>query len=278
MSICCLNPLCDRPLNQDNTKFCQKCGTALLINNYRPIRFLGKGGFGRTFLAENIKKFDEQCVIKQLVPQVQGTWAMQKAQESFEQEAKKLQKLGEHPQIPTLTAYFEQDNYWYIVQQFVEGQTLYQELEQEGIFTEDKIRKVLQELLAILKFIHKDKVIHRDLQPANIMRRSSDRKLVLIDFGIAKELAQTTLNARSQNPTGTRMIGSFGYSPLEQMEGGRVYPASDLYSLGATCFHLLSGIHPYKLWREYGYGWITDWQKHIQTPISQSLVRILTKY
>jgi serine/threonine protein kinase len=138
---------------------------------------------------------------------------MQQAQKLFEQEAKKLQKLGEHPQIPSLNAYFEQDNYWYIVQQFVEGQTLYQELEQEGVFTEDKIRKVLQELLKILKFIHQNKVIHRDLKPDNIMRRKSDRKLVLIDFGIAKELAQTTLNARSKSLPGTT-IGSFGYSPL----------------------------------------------------------------
>ncbi|MGL5836041.1 MAG: protein kinase domain-containing protein [Waterburya sp.] len=278
MSICCLNPLCDRPLNQDNSKFCHNCRTliALLRNQYRPIRFLGSGGFGRTFLAENIDKFNEQCVIKQLVPQVQGTWATQKAKELFEQEAKKLQKLGEHPQIPSLTAYFEQDNYWYIVQQFVEGQTLYQELEQKGVFAEEQIRKVLQELLEILKFIHQSPVIHRDLKPENVMRRHSDRKLVLIDFGIAKELAQTTLNPKSKNALGTS-IGSFGYSPLEQLQGGEAYPASDLYSLGTICFHLLSGIHPFQLWQEYGYGWTADWQKQIKTPISQSLVRILTK-
>jgi serine/threonine protein kinase len=278
MSICCLNPLCDRALNQDNAKFCHNCRTliALLRNQYRPIRFLGSGGFGRTFLAENIDKFNEQCVIKQLVPQVQGTWATQKAKELFEQEAKKLQKLGEHPQIPSLTAYFEQDNYWYIVQQFVEGQTLYQELEQKGVFAEEEIRKVLQELLEILKFIHQSPVIHRDLKPENVMRRHSDRKLVLIDFGIAKELAQTTFQAKSKHSIGTS-IGSFGYSPLEQLQGGQAYPASDLYSLGAICFHLLSGIHPCQLWQEHGYGWTADWQKQIKMPISQSLVRILTK-
>lgn len=278
MSVCCLNPLCDRPLNQDNAKFCHNCRTliALLRNQYRPIRFLGSGGFGRTFLAENIDKFNEQCVIKQLVPQVQGTWATQKAKELFEQEAKKLQQLGEHPQIPSLTAYFEQDNYWYIVQQFVEGQTLYQELEQKGIFAEEQIRKVLQELLEILKFIHQSPVIHRDLKPENVMRRHSDRKLVLIDFGIAKELAQTTFQANSKHSIGTT-IGSFGYSPLEQLQGGQAYPASDLYSLGTICFHLLSGIHPCQLWQENGYGWTADWQKQIKTPISQSLVRILTK-
>jgi serine/threonine protein kinase len=136
--------------------------------------------------------------------------------------------------------------YWYIVQQFVEGQTLYQELEQQGIWTEAEIRKLLQELLEVLKFIHQNRTIHRDLKPANIMRRRSDRKLVLIDVGIAKELAETTLNPKLKNAIGT-IIGSFGYASLEQMQGGRVYPASDLYSLGATCFHLLSGIHPVKL-------------------------------
>jgi WD40 repeat protein/tRNA A-37 threonylcarbamoyl transferase component Bud32 len=248
----------------------------LLRNHYRPINFLDKGGFGRTFLAENIHKFDELCVIKQLAPQAQETWARKKARELFEQEAKKLQKLGEHSQIPSLTAYFEQDNYWYIVQQFIEGKTLYQEFERQGVFTEDKIWKLLSELLVILKFIHQDNVIHRDIKPANIMRRHSDRQLVLIDFGIAKELAETTFQKRSNNSMGTE-IGSRGYASPEQMQGGRVSPASDLYSLGATCFHLLSGISPHTLWLEHGYSWTVNWQKYIQIPISQPLVSVLNK-
>jgi WD40 repeat protein len=278
MSVCCLNPLCDRPLNPDDTKHCHNCRMplALLGNHYRPINFLDKGGFGRTFLAENILKFNEPCVIKQLVPLFKDPSAIKKAHELFEQEAKKLQKLGEHPQIPRLTAYFKQDNYWYIVQQFIEGKNLYQELEKEGIFSEEKISKLLLELLEILKFIHRDNVIHRDIKPANIIRRNSDRRLILIDFGIAKELAQTTFQGRSPNSTATA-IGTPGYMSPEQLEGGRVSPASDLYNLGVTCFYLLSKVNPYTLSPKQDYSWIANWQQHIKTPISQPLVNLLNK-
>ena len=125
----CLNSGCQKPLNLHGTNFCQSCGTKLvplLRNRYRVIRPLGSGGFGRTFLAEDEDKLNEPCVVKQLVPQVQGTSALQKATQLFKEEARRLQQLGEHPQIPTLYAYFEQDNYLYLVQQLIRGQTLRQ--------------------------------------------------------------------------------------------------------------------------------------------------------
>lgn len=269
----CLNPGCQKPLNPDGTNFCQSCGTKLvplLRNRYRVIRPLGGGGFGRTFLAEDEDKLNEPCVVKQLLPQVQGTTALLKATQLFKEEARRLQQLGEHPQIPTLYAYFEQDNYLYLVQQLIAGQTLRQELEQ-GAFSEQKIWELLTDLLPVLQFVHEHQVIHRDIKPENIIRRQSDGKPVLIDFGVAKQLSATAL-ARP----GTS-IGSFGYAPMEQMKGGEAHPASDLYSLGATCFHLLTGLHPSNLWAEQGYGWVTNWRQYLKKPISQELGQVLDK-
>jgi serine/threonine protein kinase len=101
------------------------------------------------------------------------------------------------------------------------------------------------------------------------MRRRSDGKLILIDFGASKQLQGTV-------KTGTS-IGTFGYASLEQMQDGKVYPASDLYSLGASCFHLLTGVHPWQLWQEDGYGWVKNWRNHLQKPINPDLGRILDK-
>ncbi|MEH1922056.1 serine/threonine-protein kinase [Nostoc sp.] len=240
----------------------------MLRNRYRPIKTLGGGGFGKTYLAEDIDKLNEHCVIKQFAPQVQGTASLNKATELFEQEAKRLQQLGKHPQIPTLLAYFDEDNRLYLVQEFIEGQNLLDELKQQGIFNEQKIRELLLDLLEILKTVHQQKVIHRDIKPENIIRRS-DEKLVLIDFGISKQLTMTVIT----NPGTT--VGSRGYAPREQMEEGQAYPASDLYSIGATCFHLLSGIHPWILWQQQGYGWVSSWGKHLQQPVSHKLEQIL---
>lgn len=271
--IYCLNPSCEKPLNSDTT-FCQNCGTQLisqLRNRYRIIQPLGGGGFGRTFLAEDEDKLNEHCVVKQLAPQVQGTTALLKATELFQEEARRLQQLGEHPQIPTLYAYFRHDNYLYLVQQFILGQTLRQELRQQGTLSEEKIWKLLSELLPILKFIHEHQVIHRDIKPENIIRRSPREDLVLIDFGVAKQLTATSLEQ-----TGTT-IGSFGYAPMEQMKYGSAYPASDLFSLGVTCFNLLTGIHPSGLYMEHGYNWVMHWRQHLKSPLSPQLVQVLDK-
>jgi WD40 repeat protein len=181
-------------------------------------------------------------------------------------------------------AYSEQDNHLYLVQQYIQGQTLDQELAQQGPFSEEKIWELLFDLLDILKFVHQQGVIHRDIKPENIIRRTSPPaapalthagrgrgEFVLIDFGIAKQLTATVLAQ-----TGTT-IGSFGYVPIEQMQDGKAYPASDLYSLGATCFHLLTGVHPWELWKKQGYGWAFSWRQHLKQPISQQLWWIMDR-
>lgn len=251
--ICCLNPRCSKPLNSDASKVCQNCGEPLILSlrgRYSPIKLLGQGGFGRTYLALDRDRLDAYCVIKQFSPQVEGTKSVGKAVQLFNQEAMRLYELGEHPQIPALLAYFEQDEYLYLVQQYIEGQTLFQELSRRGPFEETQIREILMALLPVIQFIHDHQVIHRDITPMNILRRKTDQLLMLIDFGVAKQLSESL-----PSQPGTR-IGTEGYSPLEQFRGGQAYPASDLYSLGATCIHLLTNIKPDHLYNPLDGQWI----------------------
>ncbi|MBE8999310.1 serine/threonine protein kinase [Nostoc sp. LEGE 12447] len=262
--LCCVNPDCQKPLNPDKNNYCHSCRAELiplLGGRYRPTQVLSdEGGFGRTYLAEDVHKLNECCVVKQFAPKLQGTGPLTKAIELFKQEASRLQELAEHPQIPTLLAYFEQNGYLFLVQQFINGQNLLKERERRGNYSETEIRELLLDLLPVLKFIHVRGVIHRDIKPQNIIRRQSDGRLVLIDFGASKQLTATV-----QTKMGT-VIGSHGYTALEQMQDGKAYPASDLFSLGATCFHLLTGVRPSQLWIQQGYSWVGSWRQYLISP------------
>ncbi len=239
--IYCLNPLCCDYINPDTSKYCQSCGAHLFLRNrYRAIKYIGGGGFGKTYQAVDLDCMNALCVVKQFSPSsdIQADpVALSKATAMFNQEARRLLQLGEHPQIPRLLAFFEQDKQLYLVQEFINGLDLKQELTIEGAFNEQKIRQLLTDLLPVLKFIHARGVIHRDLKPGNIMRRRTAQnqklgRLILIDFGVSK-LATGTVGT-----VGTT-VGTAGYTPLEQMRG-QAFPASDLYSLGVTCVCLLT--------------------------------------
>jgi len=269
---CCINPQCPNPDNPDNTVYCQSCGVPIpdfLRGRFRVIQLLGQGGFGRTYLAEDRDKLNEKCVVKQFVPMIQGTAGLQKALELFEREARQLQQLGHHPQIPALWAYFSENNQLYLIQQYIEGETLEQISQKQGVWTEQQVKELLISLLPVLKFIHQQKVIHRDLKPDNIMRRGNG-EYVLIDFGVAKDLSGTVVYTQ----IGTR-VGSHGYASREQMQGGEAYPATDLYSLGATCFYLLTKISPLELWLDDGYSWTKNWQQYLKPPLSPELDKVL---
>ncbi len=237
----CINPNCNNPFNPDHHKFCQTCGSSLVLRNrYRAIKPLGDGGFGKTYQAEDLDCLNAVCVIKQFLPSADiqaNPQILQKATELFNQEAERLFHLGEHSQIPRLLAYFEQDKRLYLVQELIDGQTLLQELQTEGVFSETKIREILLDLLPVLQVIHGEGVIHRDIKPDNIMRRRKDGKLILIDFGVSKQVTGTIFNQQGTS------VGTPGYIPLEQLRG-TAYPASDLYSLGVTCVILLTGCLP----------------------------------
>ncbi len=255
--VACLNPQCSQPINRDTAEVCQSCGAPLvklLRGRYRPLRLIGRGGFGRTYLAEDWDRLNAPCVIKQFAPQARSPKAFEKAVQLFTQEAVQLHDLGEHPQIPALLAYFEQDQCLYLVQQFIDGKTLIQDMVNQGPMDEAGIRTLLNDCLPVVSFIHGHGVVHRDITPNNLIRRDSDRRLFLIDFGIAKQFSE----ALTLEP-GTR-IGTEGYAPIEQLRSGQAYPSSDLYSLGATCLHLMTGRKPDRLydplegrwrWREY---------------------------
>src|SRR5918997_409224 len=148
----CLNPDCKHPENRSDALACQSCGSKLLLQErYRAIRPIGQGGFGRTFLAvDESQQSQARCVIKQFFPQHQGTNSVQKATELFRQEATRLEVLGKHRQIPELLAYFDQDDHQYLVQEFIDGENLAQELAQKGPFNETEIRQLLQSLLPVL--------------------------------------------------------------------------------------------------------------------------------
>lgn len=268
----CLNPNCQIPQNPDRNIYCQNCGSKLLLKDrYRPLNLIGQGGFGRTFLAtDQDKPSKPQCVIKQFFPASQGTNNINKAAELFEKEATRLDQLGKHSQIPELMAHFTQDSRQYLVQEFIAGQNLAQALKIEKPYNEDQIRGLLKNLLPVLQFIHSHNVIHRDIKPENIIRRqNSDRELVLVDFGAAKHALGTALLK-----TGTT-IGTPEYTAPEQNRGKAIF-ASDLYSLGVTCLHLLTKISPFELF-DVGEGtWV--WRHYLKNnSISEKLGYILDK-
>ncbi|MCE2906683.1 MAG: bifunctional serine/threonine-protein kinase/formylglycine-generating enzyme family protein [Anabaena sp. CoA2_C59] len=264
----CLNPTCLHQNLQD-ASFCEKCGGKILLDGrYRPIKILGEGGFGRTFQALDEKRLNTPCVIKQFLPQQAGSIALQKATELFKQESKRLQELGKHPQIPDLLAFFPEDGRLYLIQEFIDGQNLLQELQNKGTLKEPEIKTLLEKLLPVLQFIHDNQVIHRDIKLENIIK-SKNGALFLIDFGVSKETTGSILTR-----VGT-ITGTPGFAPPEQFRG-IVYHSSDLYSLAVTCVRLLTGhlqeINGVdKLFDTNTMQW--QWQKYVS--VSQELKDVL---
>ena len=276
----CLNPACHNPQNADRTQFCLFCGAKLLLRErYRAIKPLGRGGFGRTFLAvDEDKPSKPRCAIKQFFPLSQGTSSAEKAAELFNREAVRLDELGKHPQIPELLAHFQQERYQYLVQEFIEGQNLQEELTRGGPFSESQILGLLNDLLPVLQFVHSQSVIHRDIKPPNIIRRrfsqpsiiytypTATGELVLVDFGAAKLV-------EGLRETGT-VIGSPEFVAPEQIRGQAVY-ASDLYSLGVTCIYLLTQVSPFDLFDINQDAWV--WRDFLKVQVDPKLAMILDK-
>ena len=241
----------------------------LLRDRYRVIKLLGQGGFGRTFLAiDEAEPIQPRCAIKQLYRQVGSGSSRQSVQ--FRQEALRLLSLGKHPRIPRLLDHFEQEGQFYLVQQWIEGATLAEELAETGAFDEEQVWQVLHDLLPVLQFIHDRQIVHRDVKPANIIHRP-DGQLVLVDFGAAKCILEAGSEGARLAQTGT-LIGSAEYTAPEQVRGKATY-ASDLYALGVTCIHLLTQTSPFDLFDTVEDAWC--WQAYLPYPISRSLTRVL---
>lgn len=219
----------------------------LLNSRYRVIQTLGSGGFGETFLAEDTQMPSlRRCVVKQLKPIQNNPQIYQLVQERFQREAAILEELGgASTQIPSLYAYFQADGEFYLVQEWIEGDTLTRKLLHQGLWNENQVHSLLVNLLPVLSYVHSKRIIHRDIKPDNIILRRQDGKPVLIDFGAVRESMATMLNSQG-TPTSSIIIGTPGYMPSEQAAGRPMY-TSDLYSLGVTAIYLLTGKQPHEL-------------------------------
>lgn len=218
----------------------------ILSNRYKILRKLGEGGFGQTFLAEDLHlPTKPRCVVKRLKPHFADEETFKLGQRLFEQEAEMLYRLGNHPNIPNLLAHFEENGEFLLVQEFIEGLTLAEEFDGGRRYSEREAVDLLQQILETLSFVHGQNVIHRDIKPSNLIRRKSDGKIFLIDFGAVK---QVNVNPFNQNPTfqSTVAIGSHGYMPSEQTAGKPRF-ASDLYATGLVAIEALTGINPLQL-------------------------------
>ena len=245
----------------------------ILSDRYQIVRQIGQGGFGRTYLAEDIHRYDEYCVLKEFAPQVTSDCDSQKAEALFEREAGILYQL-KHDQIPRFEALLrtrvEGKRSLFLVQQHIPGDTYWDLLKNRGTFSQSEVTELLIELLPVLEYIHSQNLIHRDISPDNLIRRASDGKPVLIDFGCVKLAANAVSQSSGQSIT---LIGKKGYSPEEQMSQGKAFPSSDLYSLAATILVLLTGKLPDELYDSREGTW--HWESKVV--ISSTLVRILNK-
>ncbi len=247
----------------------------LLNNRYQILETLGRGGFGETYLAQDTNMpSGRKCVIKQLKPVVQQPQIPQWMQDRFQREAAILEELGaDNKQIPSLYAYFSENDKFYLVQEWIEGETLAQKQEREGNLSSQEVRKILLQLLPVLDYIHSRRIVHRDIKPENIILRDRDYLPVLIDFGAVKEAMATTVHHNNSSAF-SASIGTPGYMSSEQAAGRPLY-SSDLYSLGLTAIFLLTGKSPQELETDTQTGEII-WYNHADG-IEPGLLKILDR-
>ncbi|MFS8116866.1 MAG: protein kinase domain-containing protein, partial [Microcoleus sp.] len=290
-------------LDEIAQKYCAACGMPLILDSrFLPQRPLSRGAFGTTFQALALgSPLKLQCVVKRLQPPLHlNSNQLIAATRAFRREADVLNSLGDrHPQIPALYAYCvlhvadvahnlgqiassenegvfseidskpEVQEFFYLVQEFVDGADLREEIATRGKFSEAEIVDVLQQILPVLQFIHDNGAIHRDIKPDNIVRETAvgERagKLFLIDFGAVKQVA-AGVSAQS-----SIVFGTSGYAPPEQVSGEPVYPSTDLYALGVTCLYLLTGKRPQELMESPTRRW--NWR--VWADVSDRLAAIL---
>jgi serine/threonine protein kinase, bacterial len=247
----------------------------LLGGRYRIVTTLGSGGFSQTYVAEDTHRpGNPKCAVKHLQPANSNQNFLQSARRLFQSEAETLEKLGHHDRIPRLLAYFEENQEFYLVQEFVQGELLTDKLLPNQRWTENQVWEFIQEILEILVFIHGQGFIHRDIKPSNIIQRQEDNKLVLVDFGSVKQnwTQLLSLTANIQTPA-TVGIGTPGYMPMEQARG-RPRPNSDIYALGAIAVQALTGLYPMQLEEDFETGELL-WRQKAQ--VSEALAVIITK-
>jgi serine/threonine-protein kinase len=277
----------------------------VLDGRYKLIKKIGAGGFGHTFIARDMRRpGSPPCVVKQLKPASDDPNFIREARRLFNTEAETLEKLGNHDQIPQLLAYFEEDKQFFLVQEFVEGRSLHDELKaplpevsdldhqsQEDILAQlqnidaplrDKqlgeleVLKILKDVLEVLEFVHSEGVIHRDIKPDNLIRRKKDQKIVLIDFGAVRAMQDSNTKLAADEKGESRFtvtIGTPGYMPSEQCAGRPNY-SSDIYALGMVAIKALTGFAPTDLPTDPATGELV-WRD--KAKVSNGLAMVLTR-
>jgi serine/threonine-protein kinase len=246
----------------------------LLDNRYRVTSVLGSGGFGETYLAEDTKMpSNRRCVIKQLKPVADNPQMYELLQQRFQREAAVLETLGEESRyIPKLYANFAENGLFYLVQEWIDGLTLAEEIERNGKWNEDAVRKLMISILQTLIYVHDRGIIHRDIKPDNIILRAGEP--VLIDFGAVKETLNVSTIRSSAQQAHSIVIGTPGFMASEQA-AGRPFFASDLYSLALTAIFTLTGQYPQQLGTDPQTGEVL-WQSQVMG-ISADLKTIFAK-
>ncbi len=247
----------------------------LVDRRYLVKKNLGQGGFGRTYLVEDQRRFNDLFVLKEFAPKTTDEYIVTKSQELFKREAETLNKL-KHPQIPKFFGWFAENKRLFLVQQYIDGKTytnILEERQQQGeTFSEAEVISWLKNLLSVLQYIHDNNIIHRDISPDNIMLCHKTHQPMLIDFGVVNQLKATQISGESNYNQGT-IVGKQLYAPIEQISAGVCYPNSDLYALAVTALVLLTGKHPRDFFDGYTRTW--KWREHVK--IGQTLGQVLDK-
>lgn len=267
----CPNPDCPSPKNERTTDCCQTCGSSLTLHQRFDLMLrLGRGSYGAAFLAiDYTQAMPTHCVVKQFCPKNTEPEKHCKALFRFQQEAKLLQRLN-HPQLPHFIDYFEEDQQLYLVQEYIHGVPLTRAVKKLGALPEADVKQMLINILPVLGYMHEQQVIHRDINPNNVLYRTKDSQLVLIDFGLAADWSsQEVTNLQNSN---SRFIGTPGYASPEN--GTQPVAASDIFSLGATCLYLLTGKSAINLQRDADTGDVA-WESSMQ--VSEGFRHILNR-
>src|SRR5918911_3006079 len=209
----------------------------LLLDRYLIVQRVGGGGMGSVYQAKDRRLADRLCAVKEMIELFADQTQRAKAVEDFKREAEVLAQL-DHPSIPTVFDYFIEGGRYYLVMRWIGGGDLAEQMRlRHGIVEETAVTKWAIQICDVLHYIHSQKppIIYRDLKPANLMLDDKTGRVMLVDFGIARIVRPTE--------KGVTAIGTMGYAPPE-LFAGKVEPRSDIYSLGATMFHMLTGSDP----------------------------------
>jgi eukaryotic-like serine/threonine-protein kinase len=257
----------------------------ILCDRYEIIEKLGRGGFAITYTAKDLEQLENSpCVVKEILPpKSNDPRVLQRARSQFEIEAEALRSLGkQHSRIPNLIARFEDKGNFYLIQEYISGQSLRDELTTGTRWTQKQVIVLLEEILSIIEFVHGQGMVHRDIHPGNLIRRLCDGSIVLIDFGAVREIS-TLAVTNSGEITTTQAIGIPGYMPVEQLlMPWNPQPYNDIYAIGAIALQAFTHVHPNNLPRD-PHPQSCEFLWHYSTPdrelpqVSDDLRRILNK-